>query len=87
MEFEKRIYRVTDGVHVAVGFRLANSILIEGEDAVIIVDVLGSVGNANGIASLNYSLNGGSPAALSPKFACNSAPGSRRFLPKAKTTR
>ena len=30
-EFRKEIIEVTDGVHVAVGFALANAILIEGE--------------------------------------------------------
>jgi len=45
-EFEKRVYRVTDGVHVAVGYALANSILIEGDDGAIIVDVTGSVETA-----------------------------------------
>src|SRR5690606_31490380 len=38
-EFRKEVIEVTDGVHVAVGYALANSILIEGDDAVIIVDV------------------------------------------------
>lgn len=42
-EFERRIYDVTDGVHVAVGYALANSILIEGDGGAIVVDVLGSV--------------------------------------------
>ena len=42
-EFERRVYRVTDRVHVAVGFGLANSILIEGDDGVVIVDVMGTV--------------------------------------------
>ncbi|MFP6626553.1 MAG: alkyl sulfatase dimerization domain-containing protein [Deltaproteobacteria bacterium] len=42
-EFERRIYEVTDGVHVAVGYAMANSILIEGEDGVIIVDTTESL--------------------------------------------
>lgn len=42
-EFEKRIYEVTDGVYSAVGYALANSILLEGEDGVVIVDVTESV--------------------------------------------
>ena len=42
-EFRKEIITVTDGVHVAVGYGLANSILIEGDDGVIIVDTLESV--------------------------------------------
>ena len=41
-EFRKQVIEVTDGVHVAVGFGLANSILIEGEDGVIIVDTMES---------------------------------------------
>lgn len=42
-EFKKEVIEVTDGVHVAIGFGLANSILIEGEDGVIIVDTMESV--------------------------------------------
>lgn len=42
-EFERRVYRVTDGVHVAVGFGIANSILIEGDRGAIVVDAMGSV--------------------------------------------
>ncbi len=41
-EFERKVYRVTEGVHVAVGFGLANSIMIEGDDGIIIVDVMES---------------------------------------------
>ena len=50
-EFEKRVYRVTDGVYVAVGYALANSILIEGDDGVIIVDVTGSTETARAVKS------------------------------------
>ncbi|MGH0029974.1 MAG: alkyl/aryl-sulfatase [Myxococcota bacterium] len=42
-EFERRVYEVVPGLHVAVGFGLANSILIEGDDGVVIVDVMESV--------------------------------------------
>jgi alkyl sulfatase BDS1-like metallo-beta-lactamase superfamily hydrolase len=45
-EFERRVYEVTTGVHQAVGFGLANSILVDGEQCVFIVDVLASVENA-----------------------------------------
>ncbi|MGI9280287.1 MAG: alkyl/aryl-sulfatase [Endozoicomonas sp.] len=41
-EFERKVYEVTDGVHVAVGYGLANSIMIEGDDGIIIVDVMES---------------------------------------------
>jgi alkyl sulfatase BDS1-like metallo-beta-lactamase superfamily hydrolase len=37
-EFEKGVIEVTEGVYVAVGYALANSILIEGDDGIIIVD-------------------------------------------------
>ncbi len=45
-EFEKGVIEVTDGVHVAIGFGLANSILIEGDDGVIIVDTMESSASA-----------------------------------------
>ena len=42
-EFNKpEIIEVTSGIHVAIGFGLANSILIEGENGNIIVDCLES---------------------------------------------
>jgi len=41
-EFKQEIIRVTDGIYVAVGFGLANSVLLEGEDGVVIVDTLES---------------------------------------------
>lgn len=37
-EFERDVIRVTDGVYVAVGYALANAILVEGDDGVIIID-------------------------------------------------
>jgi len=37
-EFRKDVIEVTEGVWVAVGYALSNSILIEGDDGVIIVD-------------------------------------------------
>ena len=36
------VIEVTEGVHVAIGYGLANSVLIEGTDGVIIVDTLES---------------------------------------------
>jgi len=48
-EFERRVYRVTDRVHVAVGFALANSILIEGDTGAVVVDVTESVETAREI--------------------------------------
>jgi len=42
-EFERGVVQVTDGVHVAIGFGLANSILIEGDDGVVVVDTMESI--------------------------------------------
>ena len=39
-EFARGIYQVADGVHVAVGYGIANSILIIGEGGNIVVDAL-----------------------------------------------
>ncbi len=48
-EFERRVVQVTDGVHVAIGFGLANSILIEGTEGSIIVDAMGSIESARAV--------------------------------------
>jgi len=45
-EFERKVYTVTDGVYQAVGFGVANSIMVEGDDCVFIVDVMGSMETA-----------------------------------------
>lgn len=37
-QFSRQIVEVTDGVHVAIGYGLANSILIQGDGGVVIVD-------------------------------------------------
>lgn len=37
--FEKHIYKVRDRVYQAVGWNLANTILIEGDDGIIVIDV------------------------------------------------
>jgi alkyl sulfatase BDS1-like metallo-beta-lactamase superfamily hydrolase len=46
---EQRVYKIADNVYSAVGFALANSIMIEGRDGVIIVDVTESVDSAKAI--------------------------------------
>lgn len=48
-EFAKSVIQVTENVHVAVGFGLANSILIEGDNGVVIVDTTESVAVATAI--------------------------------------
>ena len=45
------VHKVTDGIWVAVGFDLANSILIEGDDGIIIVDTLSSYETAKKVIS------------------------------------
>ena len=46
VEFTKKVYRVGANVYSAVGFGLANSIMIEGKDGLIIVDTMESVEQA-----------------------------------------
>jgi alkyl sulfatase BDS1-like metallo-beta-lactamase superfamily hydrolase len=41
-EFRQEVIRVADGVYVAVGYGIANSILIEGKDGTVIIDTLES---------------------------------------------
>lgn len=48
-EFRKEVIEVTEGVHVAVGFGLANSIMIEGDDGVIIIDTMESRSEAEAV--------------------------------------
>lgn len=48
-EFKQEIIPVTDGVYAAVGYGLANSILIEGDDGVIIVDTLETIEAARAV--------------------------------------
>ena len=45
-EFRRDVYTVTDGVYQAVGFGIANSIMVEGDECVFIVDVMGSMETA-----------------------------------------
>ncbi len=45
-QFVKGVYKVTDGVYAAVGFGLANSILVLGPTGKIIIDVMGDMKRA-----------------------------------------
>ena len=56
-EFKKELITVTDGVHVAVGYALANSILIEGENTNIIIDTTGTEETAREVKALFDSIN------------------------------
>lgn len=42
-EFRREVIEVTKGIHVAIGYALANSILLEGKDAAVLVDTTESV--------------------------------------------
>jgi|GEM_PF-2966677 len=48
-KMEQRVYKIADNVYSAVGFALANSIMIEGRDGIVIVDVTESVDSAKAI--------------------------------------
>lgn len=48
---EQRVYKVTDNVYSAVGFGLANSAMVVGDDGVIIIDTLESLTSARAVAS------------------------------------
>lgn len=60
-EFRQEIIRVTDGVHVAVGYGIANSILLEGRDGFIVVDTLESVEEARAMNAEFRQMVGGKP--------------------------
>eukprot|EP01083_Nonionella_stella_P034043 93200_1 len=45
-EFKKGVYQVTDGVYIAIGYAIANSICVETRTGLVIVDVLEEVGAA-----------------------------------------
>jgi alkyl sulfatase BDS1-like metallo-beta-lactamase superfamily hydrolase len=42
-EFKQDIIKITDGVYVAIGYGLANSILLVGKDGTVVVDVMESM--------------------------------------------
>jgi alkyl sulfatase BDS1-like metallo-beta-lactamase superfamily hydrolase len=50
-EFRREVIKVTDGVYVAVGFGIANSIMLEGDDGIIIVDVMETLESAQAVAA------------------------------------
>jgi alkyl sulfatase BDS1-like metallo-beta-lactamase superfamily hydrolase len=50
-EFRREVIKVADGVHVAVGFGIANSIMLEGDDGIIIVDVMETLESAQAVAA------------------------------------
>lgn len=45
-EFRPEVIKIAENIHVAVGYGLANSILIEGDEGIVIVDTMESVETA-----------------------------------------
>ena len=56
-EFKKEIIEVNEGIHVAVGFALANAIMIEGDGSNVIIDTTGTVETAQEVKDLFDSIN------------------------------
>ena len=48
-KMEQRVYKVTDSIYSAVGFAIANSIMVVGKDGIIIIDTTESVEAAQSI--------------------------------------
>ncbi|MFN2375901.1 MAG: alkyl sulfatase dimerization domain-containing protein [Candidatus Binatia bacterium] len=63
-QFPRGVLQVTEGVHVAVGFGLANSVLLVGEDAVVIVDTMESVEAAKPVREAFRAISGAPVAAI-----------------------
>jgi alkyl sulfatase BDS1-like metallo-beta-lactamase superfamily hydrolase len=60
-EFRQELIQVAPGVHVAVGYGIANSILLEGTDGFIVVDTMESVTEGAAINALFRKIVGGKP--------------------------
>src|SRR3954469_13699483 len=46
LRYEKRVEQVTDRVFVAIGYGLAHTIMVVGDDGIVVVDVMESVESA-----------------------------------------
>lgn len=60
-EFRKEIIEVTPGVHVAVGYGLANSILLTGKDGHIVVDTMETMEEGRIVSEEFRRIAGGTP--------------------------
>jgi len=56
-EFEKKVYSFENGLHIAVGYGIANSIMVEGVDGNIIIDASDSVAEAEEVYSYFSTIN------------------------------
>jgi len=63
-EFVQKIYSYEGGIHVAVGYGIANSYLIEGDGSNIIIDATDSVFQAEKVYEKFYTINSNSIAAI-----------------------
>lgn len=60
-EFRQEVIEVTEGVHVAVGYGIANSILLEGTDGFVVVDTMETVEAAREINAKFRAIVGAKP--------------------------
>ena len=56
-EFEKQVISVSEKIHVAIGYSLANSIMVEAEEGKIIIDTTGTIETGREVRSLFDHLN------------------------------
>ncbi len=56
-EFEKQVISVSEKIHVAIGYSLANSIMVEAEEGKIIIDTTGTIETGREVRSLFDSIN------------------------------
>ena len=56
-EFKKEVIEVTEGVHMAIGFALANAMMVEGQDSNIIIDTTGTIETAREVKEIFQSIN------------------------------
>ncbi|HET7295285.1 MAG TPA: MBL fold metallo-hydrolase, partial [Vicinamibacteria bacterium] len=63
-EFRKDVIRVTDGVYVAVGYSMANSILIVGDGGNIIVDTTSKLDDAQAVRAEFAKISGAPVSAI-----------------------
>ena len=56
-EFKKEVIEVTDGIHVAIGFALANAMMVEGEESNIIIDTTGTIETAREVKNIFQAIN------------------------------
>ncbi len=56
-EFKKEVIEVADGIHMAIGYALANAMMVEGEDSNIIIDTTGTIETAREVKDIFHSIN------------------------------